>query len=233
MTGFAIAAIALATNLGHFGRNMALFGTPLGESHEEINEIFGVQALASNALRNLQIHMLPESPNYPGLYNDAVRAVTGFSAGLHALTRLKPDDPRTTFNGDYAGFEQPNGLNRDEGLAGNFAHFLLIAISLPVGLLTKDRKLKELALTFVIAFLLFSLLLKSHTHISRLQLPLFILWMPVASLALFRDKFRYAVWLSLFIWLMGIPWLLGNASRPLLATNANPIIKELAASNDL
>jgi hypothetical protein len=75
--------------------------------------------------------------------------------------------------------------------------------------------------------------LKSHTHISRLQLPLFILWMPVVGLTLFKNKLRYGVWLSLFIWALGLPWLLNNAGRPLIPPDSNHIISQLAASGDL
>jgi len=232
--GFVIVLVALAINFGHLGRNYIVLGAPLGESHEEINESFGDKIFASVLIRNIQVHMLPEMEGYPKLYNVVSKFITSTFLDLHSLTMIDIKDPKFTYGGSYRAFDKPMGLFRDEGLAGNFIHIVLMMISIPVGLiLSNNYKTKQLLVVAVFTFALFSFLLKTNTFISRLQLPLFILWVPILALVLFKSKHKLSALLPVLIWLAALPWLANNAGRPLIPHDPDYIVNQLALDDNL
>ena len=232
--GFVIVLIALAINLGQLGRNYIILGAPLGENHEEINESFGDKIFASVLIRNIQVHMLPEVEAFPKLYNDISKFMTSTLNNLHSLTTIDIKDPKFTYVGSYRGFDNPMGLSLNEGVAGNFIHMLLMLIAIPIGFFFANNfKTKQLLAVAVFTFALFSFLLKTNTFISRLQLPLFILWVPILALVLFKDKRKFSALFPVLIWLAAVPWLSNNAGLPLLPQVPDYIVNQLALDNNL
>jgi hypothetical protein len=52
-----IIAIVILINIGHYLRNLELYGSFLGESGGYTNQIFGIRVLISNIIRNLALHI--------------------------------------------------------------------------------------------------------------------------------------------------------------------------------
>ncbi len=106
--------VALSINLGHYARDSALFGNPLGPGQEDptqqaetrfeagfllpgdagadlryANNLFTLRSLFSNVLRNVALH----------LYTPFRRTRAWTEAGvrwLHSVVGIDIDDPRTT-----------------------------------------------------------------------------------------------------------------------------------------
>jgi hypothetical protein len=75
--------------------------------------------------------------------------------------------------------------------------------------------LRPYALALLATFALFSLLFKWQPWASRLQLPAYFLWAPALAVIVGRKGAAVAVVTGLFVWTASIPWLVGNATRPL------------------
>ncbi|HMK08645.1 MAG TPA: glycosyltransferase family 39 protein, partial [Anaerolineales bacterium] len=87
-------ALLLATLLGgpFLARDMATYGNPAGPSSRvdsQTNQVFGVNVLVSNLLRNATLHLGTPSPYVNKAMALAVRQV-------HAVIGLDENDPRTT-----------------------------------------------------------------------------------------------------------------------------------------
>ncbi len=213
--GLLIALLALSINLGYYSRNMALFGSPFGSAAGTLNETFSLGALASNAIRNIQIHSLPHEARTPSPWREIGAVFSAVTWRLHTFTGMDNGDTRTTMN-VYDAFEDPHGLRVFEIKSGNFAHLLLILAAAPIALWKpNEEKTQQYFLTLAAAFLLFSLLLKANVWMSRLQLPIFVLACPVIAVTVFRLKREWAVALCVGIWLASFPWLFENPFRPL------------------
>jgi hypothetical protein len=52
-----VAIIAVFINIGHWVNNYSVFASPLGEPSNYANEIFGINVIISNILRNLALHI--------------------------------------------------------------------------------------------------------------------------------------------------------------------------------
>jgi hypothetical protein len=216
--GIVLAFFALAINAGQFTRNTITFGQPLGDdAGGTVNELFTLRALASNTIRNIQMHMPAEGKGNPEIVNHIAAGIKKITWNLHELTGLDPEDPRTTFDEKYRGFDSPGGLNTAEGRAGAFLHLILIFFSAILCLArSKDKERKQYILVLVATFLLFSFLLKAQTPMNRLMLPYIIMWVPVIALTFSRTDRRGWIILPLVVWLLSLPWLLNGKSRPLL-----------------
>jgi hypothetical protein len=137
---------------------------------------------------------------------------------LHGALGADVNDPRTTFLGTRFGIP---GRLYNEGLDGNPLHSLLIvgaAITVLLsGGLRRSRTLVPYAASWLVAFLLFCSALKWQPYHSRLHTPLFILLAPVVALALARWRPRWlGTGVVLTMLLYSVPWLLYNATRPLV-----------------
>ena len=212
-----IAAVAAAApNLGHWSRNAALCGSPLGVTHEGrdddphfrlANAEFGAGPLASNVLRNLALHA-------------AVPWVTSWNHGVERAVlwlhrRMDRDvlDPAVTYGGWFEVEWRP-----DEDAVGNPAHLLLIAAAAVALLRRPPRRRAALALAGCVAagFVLFCVLVTWQPWASRLHLPLFVLAAPLIGLWAERLPRSVAgapaaVLLAAGLWLAA-----DNDSRPLL-----------------
>lgn len=221
-----IAALVLLINAGHYVRNQAVFGSPLGPGAESesqeftyTNSRFSAGTLASNGLRNAAIHMgLP--------FQSANRAVEGAVVSMHRLLELDPQDKATTWGGTAFRI----GTELHEDLDGNPAHILLIIAALAsLPFIGKRLARKKTALVYslciVSGFLLFSLLLRWQPWHSRLHLPLFVAASPLVGM-LFSFTKREAVPFiaASLLFLTSLPWLLFNYQRPLLPYNGFSVL---------
>jgi len=209
-----IALLPLCLNLGHYARNVGLFGHPLGPGQESssakwvpalgpsalilgetgatlryANDTFTPSSLLSNVLRNLSLHIATPDGRVNASLEDGVRRV-------HSLLGMDMNDPRTTWT--ETNFHIPRSLSYHEGYAGNPLHLLLILLSATYVLMfapaSKEpgpsRDAVHCAWALTAAFLLFCLYLKWQPWHSRLHLPLFVLWSPLIAGALSQIRPR-------------------------------------------
>ncbi|MGZ9234835.1 MAG: ArnT family glycosyltransferase [Anaerolineales bacterium] len=209
--GILIGTIAIAVNFGHYARNYDLYGNPLGAMQEEdgkySNDIFSISSLASNAMRNIGLHMGTPLDSVNQLLENGIYK-------LHRVIEIDPNDLRTTWRDK----EFDISFSFHESIAGNPLHLVLIIATLPVIVLQRPRKDTIYYLVCLVgAFILFSLYLRWQPWNSRLHLPLFVLWSPLLGLSTSQIKFRNVLNLYLAILLLGsLPYALKNASHPIL-----------------
>lgn len=171
-------SLALVVNAGHFYRNYEFSGTPLGQTldsgdYSYENAVFGPSVLASNALRNVGLHL------ETGTRLD--RVSQRFIERVHSWIDISLNDKRTTWpEYDF----RVQGQKHHEDYAGNFWQVVLIflCIFLYLIFLKKSALTTIYILLSVVAFLIFCGLLRWQPWHSRLHLPLFLLWAPVIGL---------------------------------------------------
>jgi hypothetical protein len=211
------AALALALNAGHYLRNLGAFGSPLGDAifvdyHQ--NETRSPRVLASNLIRNASFHLATPSP----ALNAAI--VRGVGA-IHALIGIAAADARTTL------LEAPFSLEftTHEDRSSNPLHFAAI-----VGVLglVAARRVRlggpglACAAAAVAGFALLSWLVKWQTWGARFQISLFLLMaVPCGIVAARGVSPRALRGLSAVFVIASLPWLLGNASRPLVGVTSH------------
>jgi 4-amino-4-deoxy-L-arabinose transferase-like glycosyltransferase len=211
-----IAAVTLAINTGHYARNIAWFGSPLGSGNEfaqSVNERFGLDITVSNMLRNASMH-LGTSPEYSEKVKEAVIA-------LHALLGLDPEDPAATWDRlKYVVWP----MSPYENTTGNLVHFLLgvtaFLLTLVRSDLRSDKPLVTYQLMLFAGFVIFSSFLKwTHVH-QRLQLPLFVMAAPVLGAVYSRLLRPLSIQiLAAGLLALTVPLLLFNSLRPLLPSD--------------
>lgn len=222
------AAVALALNLPHFIRNGEVFGSPLGPPQGLFNRAFTPGALISNVLRNAAIHLATPVPAWNGLVEGAI-------GGIHDVLGVGVGDPATTWMGTefhvpgrFAGTESPGAddtlfLLLHEGFAGNLLHGILILVTFVAAAAAPswrgERELRIHIWLVVAAFLLFCAALKWQPWHSRLHLPLFLLACPAAAVVL-SARPHIAGWACGLLLAASLPWLLANATRPLLGSSS-------------
>lgn len=210
----AVVMISFVINFGHYTRNYALYGNPIGPgqeggSYRYANDTFTIPSASSNVIRNIGLHI--------GTPFGQVNAVLESGIyGLHSIVGIDPNDPRTTWRG--TGFHVARASTHED-LAGNPLHLVLIAGCIPF-LFLHGRNKQDARYYFVCvlaAFLLFSVSLKWQPWHSRLQLPLFVLWSPLIGLVLSEIRSRRFANLIVVILLLGaVPWVVFNSSRPVI-----------------
>ena len=180
-----IGLLALLINAGHYTRNYNLYRSPLGPSTGYQNEVFTLGSLSANIIRNSMIHVIDKTTIVP--IDQVGHSITSLLFSIYKLTEFGTTDSRITLSGPSDDvFESPLGLRANEDLAGNPLHLILIVISIPMAFFLIGKYVKTYILGLVLMFLLFSAYLKWQIWGSRLQLPMFVLWAPVISIALFR-----------------------------------------------
>ncbi len=207
-------AVVLALNLGHYGRNQRLFGSPLkppalGEYHQYSNEAFGVAVAASNALRSAALHLALPAPEVVATGYRAVR-------NAHRFLGIDPDDPRTTWPGMR--FEPPP-VRIHEDFSGSFWHWvgILAAVAALGASARLRRRLPRLALHAALAsasFLLFASYLKWAPWHARLHLPLLLLWAPVLGTLLGRLPRLLTAGVAALLVAQAVPFVDSNPLHP-------------------
>jgi len=212
---FIVPLIILICNLGHFSRNINLFGNPLGFGNERVsskvtNSVININTLTSNLIRNIGLNL-----------STPIKKINIFTAqtitsSLNFLN-ISTNDPATTWIPRY-GYYIPFSFY--ESSAPNTFHFIIILFVIFLMICNKKLLYNEKYYTFSIiaGFILFSLLLKWTAVHNRLLLNLFVLCSPIVSLLLFKYQFnRLTHILAIGLLLYSAPYVLFNKTRPLLA----------------
>lgn len=216
--GGSAALLALALNGGHWARNTAVFGWPLGPRgsgsadgvrDKLTNDAAGPRVVASNLIRNLTLHLGTPIPRLN-------RALETATLRTHAALGIAVDDPRTTRLYSDTRFAV-RGEPADPDRTGNPVHLLLALSAAAIVAATASRR-SPLLLRYTIALaaaaLLFCLVLKWQPWHSRLQLPLFVLSAPLVAAA-WEASARVPGAAAFVLGALALPPLLLNRLAPL------------------
>jgi 4-amino-4-deoxy-L-arabinose transferase-like glycosyltransferase len=213
-----VVVLFFALNSGHYLRNWADFGNPLGTAEGYGNETFSAAVFGSNTLRNLTLNATTPSDTFNRrVFLRPVRWAH------NNVFNLALDDPRTTYlNMAYS----YNYISANEDTAPNPAHFFLAFIAgavYTVGALRR-RNARQTVYLLVIAatFLTFSALLKWQIWHTRLLTPLFILFMPWIAVEVRRWPRVIGDTLAVLLLLAALPYALLNCNRPLVSAGWPP-----------
>lgn len=216
IVGAAMLALAVGINAGHYRRDLALFGTPLGPHGREVSTDHSAAAIASGLLRNLASNLVTPSKRV----NDAL--VRGVDQ-LHRLLGIGASDPGTTFPGRVFA-ELPRNM-----LSGDYATYPLQLALLALAAVLLGRGLVRPGLAppmpgrlwayggaVVAGGVLFCAMLRWQPWITRLQLPFFVLLMPaIAAVLAARLGRRWLIAGGVVLSLAALPCVLCNQERPL------------------
>jgi len=212
-----LSSIVILVNVAHLYRNYSLFRNPLGPSSVETgfvmeNEVFSIQSVASNLLKNTALHLTTPFDNINRFIEKVINK-------LHKIMNFQVNDERTTWPGTTFSV---NSLTRHEDTAGNPWHFILILFCFVLVLV--QRQFKNIVGVYLLlvlsAFILMSGYLKWQPWNSRLHLPLFILFSASGGVILQKALNRYVYSLIVLVFvILAIPYLFQNRSRPLADIN--------------
>jgi hypothetical protein len=205
-------------NMGHYTRNTAFFGDPLGTDTSDpstVNAIFSPQTIVSGILRHTAVHTISGLPHLDGVAERCVRFA-------HNIVEANIDDERTTFG--LAKYSTAT-LTRNEDTASNPLHFLLILISSLILITSKKLRSSRNALTYLVcvvgAYCLFCATIRWQIYVSRLHLPVFLITTPIAALVLTGISRRWIPQITAaLLLLLSIPYVIANETRPLLGANS-------------
>ena len=215
--GFALAAIALALNIGQYSRNWRGFGSPMGgETSYYANQAMSPSLWVSVVVRNLALHVAvqPELDAKIGLSQRVYQSV----AAIHRILGLSVDDPRVTLQPEHfaASFLL---MHEDQTAAPAQLTLAVLAFGLCVVRIRSFRipSAGIYGLAVVLAFGLFCLTLRWQPWNNRLHLPWFILLSPFIAIVLERYLHRYMILvICLYLLYLGAFPTLFNQSRPLV-----------------
>jgi hypothetical protein len=246
--GLAAAAFVVLLNAGPLIRNAVIYGTPLDPAQVSVhsNLLGDPRALLSNLLRNLALNAgTPSTHVNKAIYLAIVQ--------IHEWIGLDPNDPRTTSAGEFKVRVPGPYLGEDQ--ASNSFHAWLYLGVLAVLLLrrrTVGRHLLGYGLAVSSTLVLLSWIFKWQIFGGRYQLPLFVLFAPVAALVvtgLFSARGAGTVMkevkpgegtgeshpegrllhhapriVGALLILASWPWLAGMRSRPLIPARVDPVV---------
>lgn len=206
----AVALLAVALNAPHLIRNVGTYGTPLPERRYYGSDLRGPAALTSTALRNIALHLGTPDPTINAVLTRGIEAV-------HRRLGVEPSDWRTTILGTTFAIRPPSV---HEDTAGNPLHVVLMVgslVALVVSRPLRQRALLLYAAALGAAFLLLSLGLRWAPFNSRLQLPLFVLAVPLVGIVLGAAR-RVGSVVIVVLLVASLPWLALNGARPLVGS---------------
>jgi len=168
--------------------------------------------VASNLIRNVGLHLKTSFDPVNTALDNAIYRV-------HQFIGISPNDVRTTLAGEEF---HVLGITLREDTASNPIHLFLITAMLLLYLFQRprDQEVVRYILSLLLAFVLFCLILKWQPWNSRLHLPLFVLFAPF--LGLMFSRIQNGKIANIFVMLLALtafPWVLLNASRPLVGMN--------------
>jgi 4-amino-4-deoxy-L-arabinose transferase-like glycosyltransferase len=206
-----VSLAVLALNMGHYLRNIALWGNPLARDIDNVQTTrHDLPALLSNISRNIVANTWTP---FPELNTLQYRGMVSF----HELLGIEISAPATTLGAEFV----PVPLSLHEDSTGNGLHTLLMFLTLPFIVRGIRNSARTQAICYLLALLgsivLFSLLLKWHPWITRLHTPGFVLAAPLVAVAMPWAQRRYVVSVVLTLLVIAAtPWLVSNESRPLI-----------------
>lgn len=204
--------VVSAINASAWVRNITTYGFPLGPRQSIAvlsNDSLSPGILASNLIRNSTLHL---GTPY-GVVNGPIRELVEL---VHRVIGQDTQDPGTTLDE----YRIKRYLHEDR--AGNPFHFMLVPVTLLLLVVPSTGRWKSngkllFALVVLSTFLIFSAVYKWQSTGSRLLLPFFVAWAPLAGAAFERPglhPFRIA---SAFVLIVGgVSPMISNPSRALL-----------------
>ncbi|MEH1794891.1 ArnT family glycosyltransferase [Nostoc sp.] len=214
-----VGSISLLLNLGHYLRNYNLFASPLGEPGNYSNEVYGINILFSNVLRNIALHIGTPVGLWNGIANRLIQII-------HIFIGVDVNDPRITFSKTFfvPGGWSTIGISGNENSAGNLVHLVLIITCITIFMTRKEiRKQRYLFDYFIAAlstFIIFCYFVKWQAWNSRLHLPFFVLLSPLLGIVLSKlEKQRIAIIIVTFLLISSLPWVFLNRFRPIIDSN--------------
>ncbi|MEI6148911.1 MAG: glycosyltransferase family 39 protein [bacterium] len=213
-----IVLLVFVLNIGHWSRSYDLYRQPLASGTESYaNDRLSLPAVWANLVRNTALHLGVPAPAVNQGTTTAIRRLLGGQA----------DNPETTWPGTRFGV----GFSTHEDTAGNGLHLLLIVMALlSMGWIGKAEQ-RTLLLAWAGAILLgavfFCAYLKWQPWNGRLHTPLFMLALPLVAARMaeiWGDRTRFPLALACLLGVAAMPFLLQNATRPLLPLNGVSVV---------
>ena len=223
--GLMVAGLAMLLNLGHWARNYATYGGPLGPRDIVSGFVRGVPGSDSveSALFSPRAVQAWAADQYSRVATTLARNIMTPSFALSA--RIFAWMPRLPL-GLPAGFESEmlTSIWNHEDTAGNPLHLALVPITLSlVGFgSAKGSQQRGLFVARYMAsalggLLLIAIVLDNGPSLFglRFQLPFFVIWSPVVGFSISKFLSKNVVRLiSGGLLLVSVPWLLFNNTRP-------------------
>ncbi|MFH0754501.1 MAG: glycosyltransferase family 39 protein [Candidatus Omnitrophota bacterium] len=197
---------------GHLKNTFIYNASPAGvETAQVQNKAMTLPLFVSNLVRHAGVHCQTPFQKVNDVFIHGIEKV-------HWVLGLSMRDARVTV-GD-AGFLLAVSAYH-EYYAGNFLHFWMGFLC--CCLLVFDRKnvfgtvVKYYAASLFVSFIIFILYMRWQPWISRLQLPLFVLGVPVIGVVLYRldRKGRWLVLAGFLFLAAAIPWVIKGKLKPL------------------
>ncbi len=196
-------------------RNLNLYGNVLGEVPGPelsgyVNEAASPRIWISNIVRNLAAQLATPSSQLDQTIEGVVRQT-------HTIIGIDVNSPLSTWRGAH--FHMVFTLHEDS--ASNPIDLILIVAAMAALIAARRSTAVALGACVLGAFLLMNVLLKWQPWNSRLELPLFVLSMPLLGLAASIYAPRRGASIAAFILgLVALPYLFANSTRPLLGANS-------------
>jgi hypothetical protein len=218
-----VVGIFILLNLGHYLRNIDLYGSPIATvdyTDDYKIEVYSLPTWISNIIRNLSLHV--DIVRYLHLEN-FITPITGIVEKLisiiHDFMGVNVNDPRTTFPANS--YRVP-GLSFDENIAGNPLHLFLILMAIIGFIWKRSLRTNKEAIAYLLAvvggFLLLCFMLKIQPYHSRHHLTLFVLFSAFVGLIFSQISNRYIVAaLAVILIVTSLPFVFENKFRPIAA----------------
>jgi len=218
--GAVLGLLAILINIGHYSRIWLVYHSPLGPTEDYTNELINLNAMTSNAIRNIALNFIPSQS---GVDNpiELNQYVQSWLRLAHKITGLAPDDPRTSWIYTKTNVFDMVSVITNEDNIGNPLHtgliflaIIILLIRLPLYL--QERFLIAIILCASLAFGLYCLLFRWQDWGTRLLLPLLILWMPILASLLFSYKEKWILLAPIILALVGVIAVFKNPLRPIV-----------------
>ena len=211
----AISVIALAINFGHYVRNFEVYDFPLGPP--------------SNTSEQTTVSMINHGEFSPAIYKVAVNLIRGTALEMatpfyygNRIVEVAVEKLEILLHPKlHAGQFRLMLRQNHEDFAGNPIHLLLIGFCGAVMIRQLKRGSLSIAHTYMLSllagYLTLCLVLTWNIHITRLHLPLFVLWSAAIATALSEPVFaRARTYIIVFLVATSQYALFYNESRPLI-----------------
>ena len=180
--------LGLSLIAGHSMRNMEVLGSPVGSPtlhHAYLNEVYSVKVWLSNASRQIAAHFgFPHARVYT-FFLDQHRAEQ-LVLRFHDILGLDASWQKTTWGGHK--FHVISQRTPTEDTAGGAYHLILMIGASILAFRKGSPVLRKYTAAVWLAWGVFVLMLKWQLWIVRLQLPWFLLLVPVTAWALGHNK---------------------------------------------
>lgn len=219
-----VAGLATLPNLGHWGRNLAVAGSPLGPS-----EWVGAHGALSRAILVPSGTVLVSRP-LQGLVQHFATPWTRVNDTIAAALQTSFATPGVGFTSAVWGWNH-------EDLAGSPLHLFLAALTSVLLVLSFEDQRKDIlelgACALAASYLMALLLPPSLTTVGvRLHTSLILIWAPVfASVVGGRLQPRTSMVAGGLMLVLGFPWMLFNTTRPLIGMQLAPASLEIPCTD--